>query len=397
MNLVGLHTDRKTEMYITTEAMVNASNTTSGFSPPLNLVIGNQININLTLALIMIAMGCTMTLQEVKQILVKPVAITVGALCQFGLMPTLGFALAHIFKLTPNMAIGTIIVSCCPGGLASNFFTYWTEGDITLSVCMTTASNILGIGMMPLCIYLYSQSWANISSTVLPRSLDIVIALVLLLVPAVFGMLIRWKAPKYADKIAMVLNILVNFGLVVFLTISAIAFTPLFKTSWQPYAVAILYPLLAFILGYAIAWFFKRNKYQCRTIAFETGIQNSALALSLINLLILQNEGAGGRVAEMMVVPTIHSFTVLTEGFLIIFLYWFYKKAILKEKGFLRRNSSVEDKMKLEKAELSEGKVDGLSNPGMTQMVEKHAQTEFSNQAESKNYADTMSSTTAYL
>ncbi|XP_070559756.1 ileal sodium/bile acid cotransporter-like isoform X2 [Ptychodera flava] len=378
MNLVGLHTDRKTEMYITTEAMVNASNTTSGFSPPLNLVIGNQININLTLALIMIAMGCTMTLQEVKQILVKPVAITVGALCQFGLMPTLGFALAHIFKLTPNMAIGTIIVSCCPGGLASNFFTYWTEGDITLSVCMTTASNILGIGMMPWCIYLYSQSWANLSTTVLPQTRDIILSLVLLFVPAAIGMLIRWKKPTLARRLAIILNLLVNVGLITFVVISVLAFRPVFMTSWRPYAVAIIYPVVAFALGYFIAFIFKRNKYQCRTIAFETGVQNSALALSLINLLILQNQGASGDIAEMMVVPLIHGITVLTEGFSIVGCYWFHKKVILKEKGFSHGKTAEKDKNPTREAyQLPEKEIsDGFANPGLPNMVDKTVQTD---------------------
>ncbi|XP_077978188.1 ileal sodium/bile acid cotransporter-like [Glandiceps talaboti] len=372
----------------TTLSALNASNATGGrggFAPRRDLVLGNQININITLCLIMIAMGCTMTIKDIKKIVTRPVAITVGALCQFGIMPTLGFALAHLFKLTPNMAIGTIIVSCCPGGLASNFFTYWMEGDVTLSVCMTTASTILGIGMMPLCIYLYTQSWVSLSTAVVPSYIDIIIALVVLLVPAGIGMLIQWRAPKAAEKIALVLNIVVNAGLVVFLVITSIAFTPIFKSSWRPYAVAFLYPFIAFIFGYGVAWIFRRNKHQCRTIAFETGVQNTALALSLINFLILQRQGSGQAVGEMMIVPTIHGFAVLSEGFFIIGMYWVYKKAILKEKGFASYNKADKEDKILE----MNGKGDeekkavkaGFDNPWMITtrqgMVDQGIQTDF--------------------
>ncbi|XP_070559753.1 ileal sodium/bile acid cotransporter-like [Ptychodera flava] len=362
----------------TMETALNDSNATGGFAPPENLLVGNQILINITLAFIMIAMGCTMTLQDIKQILVKPVAITVGALCQFGIMPTLGFAFAHIFKLSPNMAIGTIIVSSCPGGLASNFFTYWTEGDITLSVCMTTVSNILGIGMMPWCIYLYSQSWINLSTTLLPPTISIVISLLLLLVPVVIGMLIQWKLPKFAYRLAFALNLLMNASFVIFTVIYVVAFFPMFKESWRPYAVGILYPLTAFAAGFLVAWLFKRNKHQCRTIAFETGIQNSALALSLINLLIIENIEEAATLSEMVVVPLFHAIFSVTEGFLILGAYWFYKRVILKEKGFLKEHKARMAKARQEEFKTAEKKYEvGFINPATTQMEDKGAQTGF--------------------
>ncbi|XP_070559774.1 ileal sodium/bile acid cotransporter-like [Ptychodera flava] len=363
----------------TMEAALNDSNETAGHIPPKALIIANQVNINTLLVLIMLAMGCTMTVQDIKQILVKPVAITVGALCQFGIMPTLGFAYAHLFKLSPNMAIGTVIISCCPGGLASNFFTYWTEGDITLSVCMTTASNILGIGMMPWCIYLYSQSWANLSTTILPPARDIVISLLILLIPAAIGMLIRWKHPKFAIKFAFGLNLFMNVGFIIFVVLNVLAFLPTFQSSWRPYAVASLYPFTAFAAGYFIAWIFRRNKHQCRTIAFETGIQNSALALSLINLLILQNEGASGRLSEMIIVPMLHGILALAEGFLIIGVYWFYKKVILKEEGFLKEHKERMAKARLDEFKPAKMKYDtDFMDPAKTaQMEDKDAQTDF--------------------
>ncbi|XP_077981176.1 ileal sodium/bile acid cotransporter-like [Glandiceps talaboti] len=317
-----------------TVPMGNASNMTGPamWTPDLKLVIISQIDINVTLILMMIAMGCAMTVSDIKEILRRPVAVTLGALCQFGVMPTLGFSLAHLFQLPPNMAVGTIIIASCPGGLLSNFYAFWTEGDPTLSVCMTTVSTILGIGMMPLCIYLYSQSWATLTTTLIPSTRDIIISLVVLLVPVAFGMFIRWKWPKPAEKIGLVINIFVVLGVLSTMTLYIVAFTPIFQSSWRPYLVAFTYPVLSYIFGYCIAWIFKRNKYQCRTIAFETGVQNGALALSLINLLVIQGKGAGPGIGQMMIVPILHTLAVVVEGFGVIILYWCYKRLHLGEK-----------------------------------------------------------------
>ncbi|XP_077978178.1 ileal sodium/bile acid cotransporter-like [Glandiceps talaboti] len=373
--------------------MDNASNVTGPavWTPPLNLVLGSQIDINITLVFMMVAMGCTMTASDIKQIVKRPVAITIGALCQFGVMPSLGFGLAHLFKLPPNMAVGLIIVACCPGGLLSNFYAFWTEGDPTLSVCMTTVSTIVGIGMMPLCIYLYTQSWIKLSTTLIPSTRDIIISLIILLVPVAFGMLIKWKWPKPAEKIGLMLNIFIIIGFIISIILYVIAFKPVFQSSWRPYLVAFTYPVLSYIIGYCIAWIFKRNKYQCRTIAFETGVQNGALALSLINLLLLQGEEAGPGIGQMMVIPILHTLAVMLEGFTVVIFYWCYKRLVLGEKELeviktgrnLQRlrgqksNTPTNSSEKSEKSEVGNENQAYYYASGSPYMVDQFAQTSF--------------------
>uniref|UniRef100_A0ABM0MRW0 Solute carrier family 10 member 6-like n=1 Tax=Saccoglossus kowalevskii TaxID=10224 RepID=A0ABM0MRW0_SACKO len=114
----------------TIETTTGNESSDGGGVPPL--VIASQVDINVTLFIMMVSMGCTMTVGEIKQVFKQPRGIAIGIICQFGLMPLLGFSLAHAFSLEPNVAIGTIIIASCPGGVLSNAMTYWTQGDTVL-------------------------------------------------------------------------------------------------------------------------------------------------------------------------------------------------------------------------------------------------------------------------
>ncbi|XP_006825412.1 ileal sodium/bile acid cotransporter-like [Saccoglossus kowalevskii] len=305
------------------------------FKPRQDLLIFGQINLNIALVFLMIGLGCTIEWKDIKKIFQRPIPVTVGALCQFGIMPLIGFTLAILFQLPANVAIGTILIATCPGGTASNIMTYWSEGDITLSVCMTFVSNVLAIGMMPWCLFLYSQYWIAISDVIIPSPAEIAIALAIMLIPGGIGMLVRWKWPRFSEKLSFVLNIIVNFQLIIFITINVVVFPPIFATGWREWCVGTLYPFTAFVVGYFLSRLLGLKPKQSRTVAFETGVQNGALALSLINYLILQ--GYTNQL-EMMTIPMIHTIFAMVEGFIIVILYWVYKKCILKEKGGLLSN-----------------------------------------------------------
>ncbi|XP_006821401.2 ileal sodium/bile acid cotransporter-like [Saccoglossus kowalevskii] len=171
--------------------------------PPQNLILGNQINMTIALVIMMFAMGCTLTLKDLKYIFIRPVGLFIGFLCQFGLMPLIGFALAHAFDLSPGLAVGTIVIACCPGGINSNILTYWTEADIALSVSMTAFSTLFAVVMMPWCLFLYTRSWYAVADAIIPY-VQIIIALVTIVFPCIFGMLIRWKFEKAAKIVGLV-------------------------------------------------------------------------------------------------------------------------------------------------------------------------------------------------
>ncbi|XP_078464417.1 uncharacterized protein LOC144728688 isoform X1 [Lampetra planeri] len=164
-----------------------------------NKVLNFTLSIVLTLmlALVMFAMGCTVQIHKVIVHLRNPWGIIIGFVCQFGFMPLTAFALAIAFKIEPIQAIAVLIMGCCPGGTTSNIITYWLDGDMDLSISMTVCSTLLGMGMMPLCLFIYTQTWTDSASIAIPYD-SIGITLVSLVVPVAFGMFVQYKWPKKA-------------------------------------------------------------------------------------------------------------------------------------------------------------------------------------------------------
>ncbi|XP_077978223.1 ileal sodium/bile acid cotransporter-like [Glandiceps talaboti] len=333
------------------------------------LVIANQVVITTTLVILMIGMGCTMTLKDVLKTLKRPVGIIIGACCQFILMPFLGWSLAHIFELSDELALGTLAIATCPGGAYSNILTFWTDGDTCLSVCMTTCSTLIGIGMMPLNLFIYSRSWAK-AAAVIPY-VDIVIALTVILFPCAFGMLLRWKVPKVANVVAKVGSVIAFIGILSILGIVAAINPAAYTSSWRPYVIAISYPLVAYGLGYVIPYCFRQSNAKCRTIAFETGVQNTALALTIINLLLAR--GIQANVLEMLIIPSLHGTTVVLEFAVLALAYRFY---VRRKKEKETQDEKVKEKTELEKkiedwAWSPEGMIDremskfAYDNPGL--------------------------------
>ncbi|XP_006824391.1 ileal sodium/bile acid cotransporter-like, partial [Saccoglossus kowalevskii] len=169
-----------------------------------------------------------------------------------------------------------------------------------------------------------------------------------------------------------ILSVFVILGILLFIVLTFFTSPHVFKSSWQPYMVSFLYPLFAFALGYTIPILLKFNSAQARTVAFETGIQNSALALSIINLLIIQ----GNDVKEMMIVPTLHAVMTVIESFTIVGIYWAYKK--LKAKQQLQSVCVDDEKGETKSIQHSQhelNKVSGIENISMVTGDEKSTNT----------------------
>ncbi|XP_077988519.1 sodium-dependent organic anion transporter-like [Glandiceps talaboti] len=270
----------------------------------------------------MLGMGCTTTIKAVWSYLRRPVGIAIGACCQFILMPLIGFTLAHALRLNANLAIGTLIVACCPGGTLSNLFCYYSDGDITLSICMTTCSTVLAIGMMPLSLFIYSRSWTT-QSAVIPYT-DIVIALVTILVPAGIGIAIRWKSEKVANITQKVCSTLSMVGILSSVIIQVVTNVDIFLGGVGQWIIAIIYPILAFVVGYGVSSIplFRLKQPQRRTVGFETGCQNVALALTIINLSFPK----GPAMLQMMVIPSLFGVFMVLDSLIFVACFRIYMK-----------------------------------------------------------------------
>ena len=165
------------------------------YAPELFTWFSGQM-ITYGLGVIMLGMGLTLTPQDFKMVMKSPKWIIIGALLQFTVMPLLGWSLGYIFKLPVHFAVGLIIVSCCPGGTASNLISYLAKANVALSVTMTAVSTILAIILTPLLSTFLIGDKLDVSA------FDLFLGVIkVVLVPVTAGVLLNRYLPKLTKKI----------------------------------------------------------------------------------------------------------------------------------------------------------------------------------------------------
>jgi bile acid transporter len=257
---------------------------------------------------IMLGMGASLTFKDFAIALKKPQGIFVGLLCQYGIMPALAYTLATLLGLPPAYAIGLILMGCMPGGTTSNIFTYFSKGDLSLSILMTMGSTLVAIVMVPLTLALYSRGIEG--QWQIPPG-NVIQVLFVLLVPTVIGIALRkWNANIGAviEMIGGLLGVLV----ILFLIVSWVPrnYELLLQTGFPVYAGSVGLGLCGFLLGYGLARLLKQTPRRGRTIALETGIQNGPLAVLIVTLTF-----TGTQQQDVLLIPVLYSlFIVLTSS-----------------------------------------------------------------------------------
>jgi len=254
-----------------------------GLLKPATLSWFSGSYIELALGATMVMMGSTLSLEDFKG--VNPSAIALGFIAQFTIMPMMAVAAARLFQLPPVFSAGLILVGCCPGGTASNLVTLIAQADVALSVAMTSCSTIMAAVMTPLL-----ASWLAGAVVPLSGSALVVTTLKVVLAPVALGMSLRSLSPKAISKLQTIAPItcvalvaLICGGIVAQnagLLLGAVGGGGTFSLLSLVAAVATMHSG-GFALGYASARVSGLNVPICRTVAIETGMQNSALATVL--------------------------------------------------------------------------------------------------------------------
>ncbi|AES91399.1 putative Bile acid:sodium symporter/arsenical resistance protein Acr3 [Medicago truncatula] len=230
----------------------------------------------LGLGFLMLSMGLTLTFDDFRRCLRNPWTVGVGFLAQYLIKPVLGFFIAMTLKLSAPLATGLILVSCCPGGQASNVATYISKGNVALSVLMTTCSTIGAIIMTPLLTKLLAGQLVPVDAAGLAISTFQVV-----LVPTIVGVLANEFFPKFTSKIITVTP-LIGVILTTLLCASPIGqVAEVLKTQ----GAQLILPVLALhAAAFAIGYWMSRISFgesTSRTISIECGMQSSALGFLL--------------------------------------------------------------------------------------------------------------------
>lgn len=243
--------------------------------------------LNLTLAVIMFGVALNITISDFLRIVKNPKSVLIGILSQFILLPAFTFLLVTIIQPLPSIALGMFLVAACPGGNISNFMTNYAKGNAALSVSLTAISTLLAIVMTPLNFQLWSGLYrptSNLINTISLSPLEMVKVISLLLgVPLILGMLVRNYVPKFAIKTAPIFKIGSILFFIALIILALSKNIDIFKKYIHyVFIIVLVHNILALILGYSVASIAGLSKRNRRTLAIETGIQNSGLGLLLI-------------------------------------------------------------------------------------------------------------------
>lgn len=225
----------------------------------------------------MLGMGMTMTVDDFKGVLQSPKAVLIGVVAQFVVMPGLAYVLCKLFNLPPEIAVGVILVGCCPGGTASNVITYMAKGNVALSVACTSVSTLLAPVLTPAIFYLLASQWLKIDAA----SMFISILQVVLL-PIVIGLILRTWLKRQVESYIQVMPLVSVIAIVAIVAaIIGGSKAAILQSGLLILAVVILHNGLGYLLGFAAARFFKLPYADSKAIAVEVGMQNSGLGVAL--------------------------------------------------------------------------------------------------------------------
>ncbi|MFV5508074.1 bile acid:sodium symporter family protein [Acinetobacter sp. 197] len=229
------------------------------------------------LGIIMFGMGMTMTVGDFKSVLQSPKAVAIGVVAQFVAMPGLAYLLCKLFQLPPEIAIGVILVGCCPGGTASNVITYMAKGNTALSVACTSVSTLLAPIFTPAIFYVLASQWIEINAfSMLVSILQVV------LFPIVLGLMVRALLKQKVSTYIQVMPLISVIAIVAIVAaIIAGSKTQILQSGLIILGIVALHNGLGYLLGYWASRMFKLAEIDCRAVSIEVGMQNSGLGVAL--------------------------------------------------------------------------------------------------------------------
>lgn len=232
------------------------------------------------LGIIMLGMGLTLTFEDFRNVFSLPRAGIVGVVCQFLIMPALGWAVGRwlgLAKIDPSLAVGLILVACCPGGTASNVIAYLARANVALSVMMTTVSTFAAIALTPLLTKWLAGTLVEVDAFKL--CLDTV---KVVLLPVLLGLLINRFAPS-VGKALLPVSPMISVIAIVLIVASVIGANRelILAANWRLLAAPALLHAGGFGLGYFAAKLLRLSEADSRTVSIEVGMQNSGLGTHL--------------------------------------------------------------------------------------------------------------------
>ena len=248
---------------------------------------GSKIFLIVSLFIIMMGMGLSLTTADFKRVLRFPKAVFVGFLNQIILLPLIAYGLTQFFDVANEIAIGVLILSACPGGPTSNLVTHLAKGDTALSVTLTAVNSIVTIITIPIIVNFALGEFTITGDEIVSPVKDIILALlVIIAIPLAIGMAIKNKKPDVAarmDKPVRIASTVIIILVIVGIVIKERA--QLVERVSESFAIVFTLNVATMLIGYLTARIAKLNFKQALAICLESGNQNGTLAIQISSLI----------------------------------------------------------------------------------------------------------------
>lgn len=291
-----------------------------------------QTLLRIFILVIMFGLGAGLTPKDFGLALRKPWGLVIGWVTQFGIMPLVAFLLVF-FVLLPFsegpgvafIALGALIMGSVPAGTTSNLFTYFSKGNLALSLTMTVNSTLWAFIMTPTVLWFYANL-LDFDDAVTIEFGELAIVIVGLVIPVALGMLVR----RFSANAGAILELVGGVFGVLFIPFLIAIWVPrnwqlLLITEWPTYAVAIGLGIVGITVAYIIAKAIRLHPMNVRTVALETGIQNGPLAIAVIVAVFIDNPNLD----EILLIPALYSLFIVIISTLVTF--WFRRANLAQE------------------------------------------------------------------
>jgi BASS family bile acid:Na+ symporter len=291
-----------------------------------------QTLLRIFILVIMFGLGAGLTPKDFGLALRRPWGLVIGWVTQFGIMPLVAYILilSLLFQFGPPgemawIALGALIMGSVPAGTTSNLFTYFSKGNLALSVTMTVNSTLWAFIMTPAVIWVYSNL-LGLPPELSINPIELATVIFGLVVPVALGMLVR----RLSSNAGAILELVGGLFGVLFIPFLIAIWVPrnwqlLLTTEWPVYGVAIGLGIVGIFSAYFIAKLIRLHPMNARTVGLETGIQNGPLAIAVIVAIYIDTD----HVDEILLVPALYSLFIVIVSTLVTF--WFRRANVAEE------------------------------------------------------------------
>lgn len=274
-----------------------------------------DIMLPLSLAIIMLGMGLSLTLGDFRRTITYPKATAIGFINQIILLPVVGVVLLYVFRFdNPELAVGIMVLAACPGGPTSNLIAHISKGDTALSITLTALSSFTAVITIPLIVNFSLSHFMQQGEYVPLPILGTIVRLSLItLIPVAIGMIIRAYALSFAKRLDKPVKIVSGILLFVIIFAAVLANREIFVQSFRDVGhIALALNVGMLLIGYYTSRFLQLSQPQSITISVESGIQNGTLGIMIASTLLHNN--------VIAIPPAIYSLIMfLTAGIIIAY------------------------------------------------------------------------------